>query len=158
MKKWLLLPGLLAAGLLLRLPHPARDIAGLEPVRAVYLYMEQGLTTIETDTGTIGSGADLESAYAALKSNADREIFLDTAQFLILDPHVPITEPIFEIFRPDCKVVITDARPDLKKSSDYLSQHPPKQNLAQIRASKIQHSDLSTQHSALNPKGARHEE
>ena len=146
MKKWLLLPGLLAAGLLLRLPHPARDIAGLEPVRAVYLCQKDGLTTIETDTGTIGSGADLESAYAALKSNADREIFLDTAQFLILDPYVPITEPIFDIFRPDCKVVITDARPDLKKSSDYLSQHPPKQNLAQIRASKIQHSDLSTQH------------
>ena len=146
MKKWLFQPGLLVACLLLRLPHPARDIARLEPVRAVYLYMEQGLTTLETDTGTTGTGPDLQSAYADLKNNADREIFLDTAQFLILDPHVPITEPIFEIFRPDCKVVITNARPDLKKSADYLSQHPPKQNLAQIRAAKIQHSDLSTQH------------
>ena len=158
MKKWLFLPGLLAAGLLLRLPHPARDIARLEPVRAVYLYQKDGLTTIETDTGTTGSGEDLESAYAALRNNADREIFLDTAQFLILDPHVPITEPIFEIFRPDCKVVITNTRPDLKKSPDYLSQHPPRRTLAQIRAAKTQHSDLSTQHSALNSKGARHEE
>ena len=146
MKKWLLLPGLLAAGLLLRLPHPARDIARLEPVRAVYLYRYDGLTTIETDTGTTGTGPDLESAYADLRNNADREIFLDTAQFLILDPYVPITEPIFEIFRPDCKVVITDLRADLKKAHDYLSQHPPKQNLARIRAAKIQHSDLSTQH------------
>ena len=146
MKKWLFLPGLLAAGILLRLPHPARDIAGLEPVRAVYLCQKDGLTTIETDTGTTGTGADLETAYAALRNNAHREIFLDTAQFLILDPHVPITEPIFEIFRPDCKVVITTTRPDLKKSSDYLSQHPPKRNLAQIRADKIQPSALSTQH------------
>lgn len=165
MKKWLLLPGLLAAGFLLRLPHPARDIARLEPVRAVYLYMEQGLTTIETDTDTTGTGPDLESAYAALRNKAHREIFLDTAQFLILDPDVPITEPVFEIFRPDCKVVITDSRADLKKSSDYLSQHPPKRNLAQIRAERTQpsalspqHSVLSTQPSARNPKGARHEE
>ena len=146
MKKWLFLPGLLAAAVLLRLPHPARDIARLEPVRVVYLYQNDGLTTIETDTGTTGSGEDLESAYAALRNNADREIFLDTAQFLILDPHVPITEPIFEIFRPDCKVVITNTRPDLKKSPDYLSQHPPRRTLAQIRAAKTQHLDLSTQH------------
>ena len=146
MKKWLLLPGLLAAGLLLRLPHPARDIARLEPVRAVYLYVEQGLTTLETDTGTTGTGPDLESAYADLRNNADREIFLDTARFLILDPYVPITEPIFEIFRPDCKVVITDLRADLNKAHDYHSQHPPNQNLARIRAAKIQHSYLSTQH------------
>ena len=105
-----------------------------------------GLTTLETDTGTTGTGLDLQSAYAALRNNADREIFLDTARFLILDPYVPITEPIFEIFRPDCKVVITDLRADLKKAHDYLSQHPPKQNLARIRAAKIQHSDLSTRH------------
>lgn len=152
MKKWLLLPGLLAAGFLLRLPHPARDIARLEPVRAVYLYQNDGLTTIETDTDNTGTGPDLESAYAALRNNADREIFLDTAQFLILDSDVPITEPVFEIFRPDCKVVITDSRADLKKSSDYLSQHPPKRNLAQIRAERTQPSALNPQPSALGPQ------
>ena len=134
MKKWLLLPGLMAAGLLLRLPHPARDIARLEPVRAVYLYMEQGLTTIETDTGTTGTGEDLESAYAAMKSNADREVFLDTAQFLILDPHVPITEDFYELLRPTTRVVFSNEKTNLETVSDYLTIHPPEITLAKLRA------------------------
>ena len=134
MKNWLLLPGLLAAGLLLRLPHPARDIARLEPVRAVYLCIEQGLTTIETDTGTTGTGADLESAYADLRNNADREIFLDTAEFLILDTHVPITEAFYELLRPTTRVVFSNEKPNLETVSDYLTIHPPDLTLAKLRA------------------------
>ena len=146
MKKWLLLPGLLAAGLLLRLPHPARDIARLEPVRAVYLCQKDGLTIIETDTGTTGTGHDLESAYAALKSNADREIFLDTAEFLILDPHVPITEAFYERLRPTAQVVFSNKKPNLETISDYLTIHPPDLTLAKLRATN---SALCTQHSAF---------
>ena len=153
MKKWLLLPGLLAAGLLLRLPHPARDIARLEPVRAVYLYMERGMTTIETDTGTTGSGPDLESAYAALKNNADREIFLDTAEFLILTPDVPITEVFYELLRPTTQVVFSNEKPNLETVSDYLTIHPPDLTLAKLRATNsafcTQHSAFCTQHSAF---------
>ena len=150
MKKWLLLPGLLAAGLLLRLPHPARDIAGLEPVRAVYLYMEQGRTTIETDTGTNGTGEDLESAYAALRNNADREIFLDTAQFLILDPHVPITDDFYELLRPSTRVAYSNEKPNLETVSDYLTIHPPDLTLAKLRATN---SAFCTQHSAFDKGG-----
>ena len=150
MKKWLLLPGLLAAGLLLRLPHPARDIARLEPVRAVYLYRYGGLTTIETDTGTTGTGADLESAYAALKTNADREIFLDTAQFLILDPHVTITDDFYELLRPTTRVVFSNEKPNLETVSDYLTIHRPDLTLAKLRATN---SAFSTQHSAFDKGG-----
>ena len=125
MKKWLFLPGLLAAGLLLRLPHPARDIARLEPVRAVYLYRYDGLTTIETDTGTTGTGPDLESAYADLRNNADREIFLDTAEFLILTPAVPITDDFYELLRPTTRVVFSNEKSNLETVSDYLTLHPP---------------------------------
>ena len=146
MKKWQLLPGLLASGLLLRLPHPARDIARLEPVRAVYLYMEQGLTTLETDTGTTCTGADLESAYAALKTNADREIFLDTAQFLILDPHVTITDDFYELLRPTTRVVFSNEKPNLETVSDYLTLHRPVLTLAKLRATN---SAFCTQHSAF---------
>ena len=151
MKKWFWPVGLLAAAVLLRLPHPARDIARLEPVRAVYLYQKDGLTIIETDPGTTGTGADLETAYAALRNNADREIFLDTAQFLILDPDVPITDVFYELLRPTTRVVFSNEKPNLETISDYLTIHPPERTLAHLRATK-------TQHSARNPKGARHEE
>ena len=100
MKKWLYPAAvLIAAAILSRLPHPAVDIARLDPVRVIYLYMDGDIMTIETDSGESGTGADLKAAYADLRANADREIFLDTAEFLILAPDVPITEAFYELLR-----------------------------------------------------------
>ena len=146
MKKWLYPMAFLAAAILSRLPHPAVDIARLDPVRAIYLYMDGATMTIETDTGTTGTGADLESAYAALRNNADREIFLDTAEFLILDTHVPITEVFYELLRPTTRVVFSDEKPNLETVSDYLTIHPPDLTLAKLRA---KNSAFCTQHSAF---------
>lgn len=135
MKKWLLpMAALAAVAIFSRLPHPARDIADLKPVRAVYIHMEGRTLHIETDTGDSASGPDLAEACADLRTKADGEIFLDTAEFLILDPEVPITGEIFALLRPDCRVTFTDASPDLEKAAAYLSQHPPKLTLARLRA------------------------
>ena len=134
MKKWLYPAVFLAAAILSRLPHPAVDIARLDPVRAIYLYMDGDAMTIETDSGDSGSGPDLEGAYAALRANAHREIFLDTAEFLILDPDVPITEAFYELLRPTTRVVFSNEKPDLETISDYLTIHPPEITLAKLRA------------------------
>ena len=135
MKKWLIPAAVLAAvAIFSRLPHPARDIADLKPVRVVYIHMEGRTLHIETDTGDSGAGADLTVACADLSAKADGEIFLDTAEFLILDPEVPITGEIFTLLRPDCRVTFTDAAPDLEKAAAYLAQHPPILTLARLRA------------------------
>lgn len=135
MKKWLYPAALLAAiGILSRLPHPAKDITALKPVRAVSIYLDGERLQIETDTGDSGSGVALTDAYEDMKSKADGEIFLDTAEFLILAPDVSITEDFYEIFRPTCKLVFSDTPPDLETISDYLTIHAPKTTLAQIRA------------------------
>ena len=135
MKKWLyLLAALTAVGVLARLPHPAKDIAKLKPVRAVYLYMEGNLLNMETDTGDFGSGRNLPEAYTDMRSKADGEIFPDTAEFLILDPDVPITEDFYEIFRPGCKVTFSQKGPDLNAVPDYLAIHTPELTLGKIRA------------------------
>lgn len=134
MRRWIIwLPALALVGLLSRLPHPARDVAKLEPVRTVCITMEAGKVCIETDTGDKGTGKDLPEAAADLKENADGEIFLETAEFLILDPKVQITEDLFVLFRPDCGVVFSDDRPDLKTVADYLSVHKPQRMLAHLR-------------------------
>ena len=136
MKKWLYLAAVLTAvGILSRLPHPAKDIAKLKPVRAVYLYMELEKLHIETDTGDSGSGTTLAEAYSDMRSGADGEIFLDTAEFLILDPAICVTEDFFRLLRPACKVVYSERKPDLKAVSDYLAIHTPKTTLAHLRAS-----------------------
>lgn len=135
MKKWLYPAAALAAiALLSRLPHPSRDIAKLEPVQAVYLYMEAGQLHIETDTGDHGSGRDLTEATDDMKESSDGEIFLETAEFLILDPQVPITPDFYELLRPDCRVFFTSEKPDLPAAAKYLSLHTPKTTLAHLRA------------------------
>lgn len=135
MKKWLIPAAVLAAvAVFSRLPHPARDIADLKPVRAIYIHMEGRNFHVQTDTGDSGTGPDLAEACADLRAEADGEIFLDTAEFLILDPEVSITGEIFALLRPDCRVTFTDAPPDLEKAAAYLSQHPPKLTLARLRA------------------------
>ena len=135
MKKWLLpMAALAAVAIFSRLPHPARDIADLKPVRAIYIHMEGRTLHIETDTGDSGAGGDLSEAHEALRAEADGEIFLDTAEFLILDPKVPITEIFYSLLRPDCRVTFTDAAPDLEKAAAYLAQHPPILTLARLRA------------------------
>ena len=146
MKKWLYPAAFIAAAILSCLPHPAVDIARLDPVRAIYLYMDGAELTIETDSGDSGTGADLEGAYAALRANAHREIFLDTAEFLILDPNVPISEPFYELLRPTTQVVFSNGKPDLETISDYLTIHPPETPLAHLRVTKTQPSALRTQH------------
>ena len=146
MKKWLYTAAFIAAAILSRLPHPAVDIARLDPVRAIYLYMDGAAMTIETDSGDSGTGADLEAAYADLRNNAHREIFLDTAEFLILDPDVPITEAFYELLRPTTQVVFSNEKPNLETISDYLTIHPPDLTLAKLRATN---SAFCTQHSAF---------
>jgi hypothetical protein len=133
-KKWLYPAVFLAAAILSRLPHPAVDIARLDPVRAIYLYIDGEAMTIETDSGDSGSGPNLEAAYADLRNNAHREIFLDTAEFLILAPDVPISEDFYELLRPTTQVVFSNGKPDLETISDYLTIHPPEITLAKLRA------------------------
>ena len=138
MKKWLyLIGGLTAVGILSRMPHPARDIAKLEPIRAVYLYMDQGRLCVETDTGDSGSGGNLTEAAADLRSHADGEIFLDTAEFLLLAPEVEITPDFYSHLRPDCKVCYTDTAPYLETAAEYLAVHPTETTLAHLRAQRI---------------------
>lgn len=135
MKKWLLLAALLTAvAILSRRPHPARDVAKLEPVQTLYVYINGTELSIETDTGAKGTGKTLTEAAADMKANASGEIFLDTAEFLLLHPAVPITEEFHTLLRPTCKVTFTTATPDLQAASAYLSVHTPPMTLSEVRA------------------------
>ena len=147
MKKWLVFAAvLITAAILSRRPHPARDVAMLEPVQAVYIFQKDGTLSIETDTGASGSGKTLTEAAAEMKASASGEIFLDTAEFLLLDPTVPITEEFHTLLRPTCTVTYTTETPDLQAVSEFLSVHTPKRTLLELRIGITQHSDLRTQH------------
>ena len=104
MKKWMFLAAvLIAVAVLSRRPHPARDVAKLEPIQTLYVYINGTELSIETDTGAKGTGKTLTEAAADMKANASGEIFLDTAEFLLLDPNAEITEEFHTLLRPTCK-------------------------------------------------------
>ena len=134
MKKWLVFAAAVTAvAILSRRPHPARDVARLEPVQAVYIYQKNGTLCIETDTGAAGSGNTLTEAAADLKASASGEIFLDTAEFLLIDPEVTITADFHTLLRPTCGVTFTHATPDLQAAADYLTIHQPFVTLLELR-------------------------
>ena len=135
MKKWLFLTAvLIAVAILSRRSHPARDVAKLEPIQTIYVYIDGAELSIETDTGAKGSGATLTEAAASMKAYASAELFLDTAEFLLLDPAIPITEEIHTLLRPTCGVTFTTAPPDLQATADYLTIHQPSVTLLELRA------------------------
>ena len=135
MKKWLVFAAAVTTvAILSRRPHPARDVARLEPVQAVYIYQKNGTLCIETDTGAAGSGNTLTEAAADLKASASGEIFLDTAEFLLIDPEVTITTDFHTLLRPTCGVTFTHATPDLQAAADYLRIHQPSVTLLELRA------------------------
>ena len=134
MKKWLVFAAAVTAvAILSRRPHPARDVARLVPVLAVYIYQKNGTLCIETDTGAAGSGKTLTEAAADLKASASGEIFLDTAEFLLIDPEVTITTDFHTLLRPTCGVTFTHATPDLQAAADYLTIHQPFVTLLELR-------------------------
>ena len=147
MKKWLVFAAvLITVAILSRRPHPARDVAMLEPVQAVYIFQKDGTLSIETDTGASGSGKTLTEAAAEMKASASGEIFLDTAEFLLLDPTVPITEEFHTLLRPTCTVTFTTAAPDLQAASAYLSIHTSSCTLSELRTEITRHSAFRTLH------------
>ena len=135
MKKWLFLTAvLIAVAGLSRRPHPARDVAKLEPIQTLYVYRNGAELAVETDTGAKGTGKNLTEAAAAMKANASAELFLDTAEFLLLHPAVPITEEFHTLLRPTCKVTVTTTAPDLQTAAAYLTIHSPPMTLSEVRA------------------------
>ena len=134
MKKWLVLTVvLIAVAVLSHRPHPARDVAKLEPIQTLYVCRNGTDISIETDTGAMGTGKTLTEAAANMKAGASSELFLDTAEFLLLAPNVLITEEFHTLLRPTCKITFTTATPDLQAASAYLSIHTPPLTLSEVR-------------------------
>lgn len=111
------------------------DIGKLEPVRLVYIQQESGKLVIATDTGEMGMGDGFEEALAALKESASAEVFLDTADFLLLDDGcIGVLGETYDILRPGSKVCVADGSVDIEAAGDFLSFHRPGVTLAQCRS------------------------
>lgn len=134
MKRWIAILGLFAVSLGLS-PSTGTDAAKLQPVQAVYLYMEEGKLTILTDTGDQGAGADLEKALSDLKITTPGKIFLETAEYLLVSEETKIyIEELYEELRPACGLCLVEGQPEMESAVKYLSAHRPESSLKDYRA------------------------
>lgn len=72
--------------LMLFAPVNRLDIAKLQPVEAVAVYMESGEVVLRTDLGSTGRGPDAGQALQNLKDTTAAVVYLDTADYLLIAP------------------------------------------------------------------------
>ena len=110
------------------------DINRLEPVCLVRMQYSEGKYTLETDTGSRGTGNNPEEAVTNLRESAGGVVFLDTAEFLLIDENMQVREEIYDLLRPSCRVCAARGNMDLPQATEYLQVHKPRLRLRELRA------------------------
>lgn len=104
-------------------PVDRLDVANLQPVEAVAIYAENGQVVLETDTGEKGRGDTAMDALTELKQNASAVIYLDTAEYLLIQEGA---EAYGEELRPYLKGSVKVGvykTGDVKNAAKYLEIH-----------------------------------
>ena len=128
---------LLYIGLLLLvcfLPVDGTDVGKLIPVEVIAISESDGMVTVRTDTGDHGSGEDLSAAFADLKDSASGVIYLDTAEYVLLEPGTESFVDIAESYlKGDTEVYVAQEGIPLDAIANYLSVHHPGIRLKEVR-------------------------
>lgn len=132
MKRWILLA--IAAAVVVSGPSAGgRDVARLLPVELLYIYRSGDQILVETDTGDLGTGGDLTAALEDLKASASAEIFLETADYLVVTEQTKDLIPqLWNILRPATEVCL-GIRANAK-AAEFLTAHRPGVTLNDMRA------------------------
>ena len=135
MKRWLAyLAVLVLCGIS---ANRSTDIGELAPVEVVWLTEKAGQVYLETDTGDMGRGANVQGALSDMKAAAPGTIFLETADYLIVEwGREDVLVQVFDILRPSCKVCMAQSMPDLEKAVPFLNAHEPQVTLHQYKVEK----------------------
>lgn len=136
MKKWLWIgAALLLVAVLSSKPSSGTDIGMLQPVQIVLVKRNGTDVVVQTDTMDQGLGNDFMAAVENMKASASGEIFLETADHLLLAPDcMDMIDPAATVLRPSCTLCIVEGEPDMEKLPDFLKLHVPLITLMEYRA------------------------
>lgn len=136
MKRWLWCAGaLLLTAVLGGMPFIGTDIAKLQPVEVLRVQKEGDLVLVELDTGDSGKGATLEMALQDLKESTPGKVFLETADYLLINPEAEaLLESLAEHLRPACGVCLENGEVKLEETAEFLGAHEPGLTLQEYRA------------------------
>lgn len=136
MKRWVyLISAVLVVAFLSGKRTSGTDVARLQPVEVVSVARTEGQLLIWTDTGDSGNGEDLGSAIKDLKEGASAEVFLETAEYLLISEGCRDLLPeLMDHLRPSCLVCRLEGEPELETVAAYLRIHQPEVTLMEYRA------------------------
>lgn len=116
------------------MPFLGTDVARLRPVELISVSREEAQVLVETDTGDSGRGRTLELALEDLHDSTPGEMFLETAEYLLITPDARSLLPeLTKTLRPSCKVCLAEGPVDMEKAAAYLSVHEPELTLQDYR-------------------------
>ena len=135
MKRWVnFLLAIVAVVLFASTPFRGTDIGKLSPVEVIWLSETEGEVYMETDVGDSGKGKSVQMALENMKRSASGTIFLETADYLILNiNNEDLIEEVSALLRPSCMVCMASEIPDMEKVAAFLSAHEPELTLRQYQ-------------------------
>ena len=96
----------------------------LIPVELVQILRTEQGYVVRTDTENRGSGETLSQAFADLKDKASGEIFLETAEYVLLTENArDCVRNLSGYFRPGTQIYQAPPLEDLAFAAEYLGQH-----------------------------------
>lgn len=111
-------------------PVKGTDVGRLIPMEVIAVSEDKGTITVRTDTGNIGSGNTIENAFRDLEQTASGEIYLDTAEYLLLEPgtedHI---RALRSLLKGDVRVCGAPEGIELEGAAKYLTVHKPQTDL-----------------------------
>ena len=119
-----------AALALLLLGGRGTDIGRLRPVELVQMTEQNGLLILETDTGDRGWGMTVDQAVGKLKETTPGHIYLDTADYLLLEEGTEEYLPQLRTYlKKGTGMVYAPKGLDLIETVEYLSVHKPSRTI-----------------------------
>lgn len=111
------------------------DVAKLHPVEVLSVTHGDDQIQIQTDTGASGRGNDLKTAIENLHHTTSAVVFLDTAEYLLIDGAEEALLPeLMQYLRPACGVCLLEGEASLDTIARYLRIHTPAVTLLKYRA------------------------
>ena len=119
-----------AALALLVLGGQGTDIGRLRPVELVQVMEQNGLLILETDTGDRGWGLTVDQAVGKLKETTPGLIYLDTADYLLLEEGMEKYLPqLRKHLKKGTEMAYAPKGIDLIEVVEYLSVHKPSRTI-----------------------------
>lgn len=109
--------------LALAAPVKRLDVAKLQPVQTVAIYLDGDAVVLETDTGDKGQGSTAVEALKDLKESARSVIYLDTAEYLLIGRDAQRRAAELRAYLKDSVKVGSYNGGDIKEETSYWEVH-----------------------------------